>query len=246
MIGRPIVRAAVVLLCTMTCAVGCASQRAGSQRAASLSSAPTSIAPSIPAPSIAGAPPTSVASYETETATPAAPTGAHAHPPAVPCVQPADESEAAFDPGFTGILEESDLVVEADIETKFVRLSQDGDQVLWSQLIDNTDVIRSRETPAPHVDGLYAYGDPGQPPYGWPPGRYVLLLLPVRDGLSSPSQGMWGIFRIVDGRALRFCPNYDDPAHPIPASGTPPTVQQLLALIPATLPADIVPSKPSG
>jgi hypothetical protein len=117
--------------------------------------------------------------------------------------------------------------------------------VLWSQLIDNVDVIRSRTTPAPHVDGLYVYGDPGQPPYAWPPGRYVLLLLPVRDGLSSPSQGMWGMFRIMGDRALRFCPNYSGPS-PIAASGTPPTVQQLLALIPATLPADIVSPKPSG
>lgn len=244
-IGRPFVRAAGLLLCALTCAVACTSQQSASQRAVSHSSAPTSIAASHPAPSHAVAPPTSIASYETETATPAAPTGAHAHPPAVPCVQPADESQAPFDPGFTGILEESDLVIEADIETKFVRLSQDGDQVLWSQLIDNVDVIRSKATPAPHVDGLYAYGDPGQPPYGWPPGRYVLLLLPLRGGLSTPSEGMWGMFRIAGDRALRFCPNYDDPAHPIAASGTPPTVDELLALIPTQLPTDSVAPKPT-
>jgi hypothetical protein len=166
--------------------------------------------------------------------------------PACGAVRPTrHESQAPFDPGFTGILEESDLVIEADIETKFVRLSQDGDQVLWSQLIDNVDVIRSRATPAPHVDGLYAYGDPGQPPYGWPPGRYVLLLLPLRGGLSTPSEGMWGMFRIAGDRALRFCPNYDDPAHPIAASGTPPTVDELLALIPTQLPTDSVAPKPT-
>jgi hypothetical protein len=253
MTGRPVIRAAVAMLCTVTCAVtftaACASDRTGSQRASSHDSAPTTPAPSIPAPAIPApaipAPATSTASYETRTATPAAPTGAHAHPPDIPCVQPADEPEAPFDPGFTGILEESDLVVEADVETKFVRLSEAGDQVFWSQLIDNVDILRSRATPAPHVDGLYVYGDPGQPPYGWTPGRYVLLLLPVRNGLSSPSEGMWGMFRIMGDRALRFCPNYDDPAHPIAASGNPPTVQQLLALIPNALPADIVSPKPS-
>jgi hypothetical protein len=237
-------RTVVALLCTMTGAVACTSLHGGSQRAASQSSAPTSLA-SIPASSIAAAPPTSAVSYETQTATPAAPTEAHPHPPAVPCVQPAEESASAFDPGFAGILAESDLVVEADVETKFLRLTQDGDQVLWSQLIDNVDVIRSRGTPEPRVTGLYAYGDPGLPPYGWPPGRYVLLLLPVRDGLTTPSEGMWGMFRILGDRALRFCPNYQDPTLPIAASGTPPTVQQLLALIPSELPSNSVPPKPT-
>jgi hypothetical protein len=255
MITRPIVRATFLTLCA-TCAVACASQQAGSQDAAAHSGAPasvppsipapTSIAPSIPAASIAVVPPTSIASYETETATPAAPTEAHAHPPEVPCVQPADESAAAFDPGFTGILEESDLVVEADVETKFVRLSQVGDQVFWSQLIDNVDVLRSRAVPPPTITGLYAQGDPGKPPYSWPPGRYLLLLLPPQNGISSPSNGMSGMFRIVDGRALRFCPNYDDPAHPIAASGTPPTIDELLALIPTQLPTDSVAPKPSA
>ena len=193
---------------------------------------------------MAVSPPTSIASYETETATPAAPTVAHAHPPEVPCVQPADESEAAFDPGFIGILEESDLVVEADVETKFVRLSQDGDQVFWSQLVDNVDVLRSRVVPPPKVTGLNVQGDPGKPPYGWTPGRYVLLLFGAENGVSSVSNGMSGMFRIVDGRALRFCPNYDDPAHPIAASGTPPTIEELLALIPTQLPADSVAPKP--
>jgi hypothetical protein len=246
MISRPIVRTAVVLLCTVTCAVACSSQQAGSQHAAMHGSAPTSIAPSIPASSIAVAPPTSIASYETETATPAAPTGAHPYPPEVPCVQPADESEAAFDPGFTGILEETDLVVEADLETKFVRLSQDGDQVFWSQLVDNVDVLRSRVVPPPTVTGLNVQGDPGQPPYGWAPGRYLLLLFGVENGVSSVSNGMAGMFRIVDHRALRFCPNYEDPTHPITASGTPPTIDGLLALIPPQLPTDSVAPKPSA
>jgi hypothetical protein len=56
---------------------------------------------------------------------------------------------------------------------------------------------------------------------------------------------MWGMFRIAGDRALRFCPNYDDPAHPIAASGTPPTVDELLALIPTQLPTDSVAPKPT-
>ena len=240
---RRTVRASVVLVCTLAFAAACASQQAASPRAASPDSAAGSIVPSIPT---SNQPPSSpIPSYETRIATPATPTEPHAHPPAVACVQPADESASAFDPGFTGILEQSDLAIEADIESKFLRLSQDGDQVLWSQLIDNVDVISSRATPAPHVTGLYVYGDPGQPPYGWPPGRYVQLLLPVRDGLSTPSEGMWGMFRIDGDRALRFCPNYDDPAHPIAASGNPPTLDELLALIPPQLPIDSVAPKPT-
>jgi hypothetical protein len=53
------------------------------------------------------------------------------------------------------------------------------------------------------------------------------------------------MFRLVDGRALRFCPNYDDPAHPIAASGTLPTVDELLALIPTELPRESVAPKPT-
>jgi hypothetical protein len=164
----------------------------------------------------------------------------------VPCVYPADESPADWDPGFVGVLQDSDLVVEADVESKFVRLSQDGDQVFWSQLVDNVEVLRSRVDPPPVVTGLYAQGDPGKPPYGWTPGRYLLLLFGVEHGVSSVASGMSGMFRIVDGRALRFCPNYDDPAHPIAASGTPPTIDELLALIPAQLPVDSVAPKPSS
>ena len=225
MIGRTITGRAVVLALTLAFTAACASQQA--------------------TPPQSSAVPSPIASYETETATPAQPTGAHAHPPEVPCVYPADESPAAFDPGFSGLLQESDLVVEADIEDKFQRLSQVGDQVYWSQIIDNVDVLRSRAVPAPTVLGLDAQGDPGKPPYGWPPGRYVLLLLAPRNGLSSPSNGMAGMFRIVDGRALRYCPNYEGP-DPIAASGNPPTVDELLALIPAELPSNVVSPKPGA
>jgi hypothetical protein len=151
-------------------------------------------------------------------------------------VYPADESPAGWGPDFAGLLQESDLVIEADIEDKFQRLTQVGDQVFWSQLLDNVDVLRSRAVPPPTVVGLNAQGDPGKPPYGWPPGRYVLLLFGIENGVSSVSDGMSGMFRIVDGHALRSCPNYQDPAHPIAASGVPPTLDELIALIPAELP----------
>jgi hypothetical protein len=107
-------------------------------------------------------------------------------------------------------------------------------------------VLRSRAVPAPTVLGLDAQGDPGKPPYGWPPGRYLLLLVAPESGVSYASNGMSGMFRIVDGKALRYCPNYQDPAHPIAASGTPPTVDELLALIPPELPPDIVSPKPGA
>ncbi|HEY0868806.1 MAG TPA: hypothetical protein VGD55_00260 [Acidothermaceae bacterium] len=227
MVDEPIIGRTVAMACFMALVTACASQRTTPPHSALRDSAP-------------------VSAYETETATPAPPTGAHPVPPEIPCVYPADDPPAAWDPGFVGVLQESDVVVEADIEDKFQQLGQDGDQVFWSQLLDNVDVLRSRATPAPTVVGLDAQGDPGEPPYAWPTGRYVLLLLAPRNGLSSPSDGMFGMFRIVDGHALRFCPNYDDPAHPIAASGTPPTVEQLLALIPPELPSDIVSPKPGA
>lgn len=245
MIGRPIVRGTVALLCTVTCAAACASQQAGSVRAVSQTSKPASLAPSIPARTIAVAPPTSIASYETRIATPAAPTGAFAHPPQTPCVYPADEVSGGWDPGFVGVLQESDLVIEADVEDKFQQLSQVGDQVFWSQLVDNVDVLRSRVVSPPAVTGLNVQGDPGKPPYGWTPGRYLLLLFGVENGVSSVANGMSGMFRIDDGRAFRFCPNYDDPAHPIAASGTAPTIDELLALMPSELPTNSVASKPT-
>jgi hypothetical protein len=232
MIGRPIIGralvAALALVVTAAFTAACASQHTTPPRSSAV-----------------GSP---IASYETETATPAPPTGAEPVPPETPCIYPADEpsSPAAWDPGFAGLLQESDLVVEADIEDKFQRSSQVGDQVYWSQLIDNVDVLRSRAVPAPTVLGLDAQGDPGKPPYGWPPGRYLLLLVAPESGVSYASNGMSGMFRIVDGKALRYCPNYQDPAHPIAASGTPPTVDELLALIPPELPPDIVSPKPGA
>jgi hypothetical protein len=232
MIGRPIIGRAVVaalaIAVTVTFTGACASQHTTPPRSSAVASPR--------------------ASYETETATPASPTGAEPFPPETPCIYPANEpsSPAAWDPGFAGLLQESDLVVEANIEDKFQRLSQVGDQVYWSQLIDNVDVLRSRTTPPPTVTGLYAQGDPGQPPYGWPPGRYLLLLVAPRSGVSYASNGMSGMFRIVDGKALRYCPNYQDPAHPIAATGSAPTVDELLALIPAELPPDIVSPKPGA
>ena len=250
------IRASVVLVFTLTCATACASQHAAPPRAASPDSAAGSNAPSIPTPSSQppslrppsspGAAPNQLPSpsYETQTATPAAPTGAFPHPPDTPCVYPADASPADSD-GFVGGLRGSDLVVEADVEDKFQQLTQVGDQVFWSQLLDNVDVLRSRINPPTTVTGLIAEGDPGKPPYGWTPGRYVLLLFGIENGVSSVSSGMAGMFRIVDGRALRFCPNYDDPAHPIAASGAPPTLDELLALIPPQLPIDSVAPKPT-
>jgi hypothetical protein len=228
MIGKLVITRTAVVTLTLAFIAACGSRQATQPQASAV--------------------PSSIATYETETATPAAPTGAFAHPPETPCIYPADEpsTPAAWDPGFVGVLQESDLVVEANIEDKFQRLSQTGDQVYWSQLIDDVDVLRSRTTPPPTITGLYAQGDPGKPPYGWPPGRYVLLLLPPQNEMSTPSNGMSGMFRIVDDRALRFCPNYDDPANPIAASGNPPTVDALLALIPHELPPDIVSPKPGA
>lgn len=235
MIGRTITGRAGVLALTLAFTAACASQQATPPQSSVVETPPQSSA--VPSP---------IASYETETATPAPPTGAQPFPPETPCVYPADEPPAAWDPGFSGLLQESDLVVEADIEDKFQRLNQVGDQVYWSQLIDNVDVLRSRAVPAPTVLGLDAQGDPGKPPYGWPPGRYLLLLVAPQNGVGYPSNGMSGMFRIVDGRALRYCPNYDDPAHAIAASGNPPTVDELLALIPAELPSNVVSPKPGA
>jgi hypothetical protein len=240
MIIRRTVGVSVVLVCTLTCTAACASQQAGSQHAASGNSATKGVA------SANAVAPSPLESYETEPATPAAPTGAFAHPPETPCVYPADESQDVWDPSFVGLLQESDLVIEADVEDKFQRLTEVGDQVFWSQLVGNVDVLRSRVVPPPTVTGLDVQGDPGKPPYGWTPGRYILLLFGIQNGVSSISNGMAGMFRIVDGQALRFCPNYDDPAHPIAASGTPPTVDELLALIPTELPLDSVAPKPTA
>jgi len=151
MIGIPITGRAAILALTLACTAACASQQTTLPQSAPLTSAPASSARLSSAPLSAEAMPSRIASYETETATPAPPTGAQPFPPETPCVYPADEPPAAWDPGFSGLLQESDLVVEADIQDKFQRLSQVGDQVYWSQLIDNVDVLRSRAVPAPYI-----------------------------------------------------------------------------------------------
>ncbi|MDQ1486551.1 MAG: hypothetical protein QOJ62_2244, partial [Actinomycetota bacterium] len=131
--------------------------------------------------------------FETETATPAAPTSAHPHPTVAPCAYPTDRTQPESVAAFSSLLEESDFVVEADIETKFQRRM--GSQVFWAQVVDNVVVLRSRVAPTPPLLGVNAESDPGKPPYAWRPGRYLLLLLAGADGISSPTGGMWGMFR---------------------------------------------------
>ena len=99
-------------------------------------------------------------------------------------------------------------------------------------------LVRARSGAATNVSGLEEIQQDGEtyPPF-WTPGRYLLFLLPAKDGMSSPANGMPGMFAVQDGKAVRRCPNVDDPEHPFVAPGPAPPLDQLVALIPNPLTA---------
>lgn len=159
------------------------------------------------------------------------PTTAHPHPTYPPCVYPTSSSDLA------DTATESDLVVEATIEPKLV-LVEGGDVSVWRQPLEDVTIVRARSGTPADVDGLAAIQQHGQPNPGfWTPGHYLLFLLPVKNGMSSPANGMFGMFTIDNGNAVRYCPNTDDPQHPFVAPGPAPSLDQLVALIPEPLPA---------
>jgi hypothetical protein len=90
--------------------------------------------------------------------------------------------------------------------------------------------------PLPAIDSLGASWSTIEPP-----GRYLLFL----DG-ETPVNGMYGIFQIKNGTLVRHCPNYSDLAHPLLATGTRPSVAEVEAAIPKSLPTRPVPPKPSS
>jgi hypothetical protein len=73
------------------------------------------------------------------------------------------------------------------------------------------------------------------------PGRYLLFL-----SHGEPTNGFYGIFRIDSGTVARQCPNYQDPAHPLTATGTQPSVATAESEIPTLLQPLDAPAKPSA
>jgi hypothetical protein len=74
------------------------------------------------------------------------------------------------------------------------------------------------------------------------PGRYVLFVL----ANGEPTEGLYGIFDISAGTLSRRCPNYQDPSHPLTATGTPPAVAVAEAEIPPIIQPTAVASKPTS
>ena len=128
-------------------------------------------------------------------------------------------------------------MVEATIEPKLVYL-MGGPVSDWRQPLDDVTVVRARSGTPTDVDGLISIKQDGEewPPY-WTPGRYLPFLLPVSNRMSKPADGRFGMFAIQRGKAVRYCPNVDDPQHPFVAPGPAPSLAQLVALIPDPLPA---------
>jgi hypothetical protein len=135
------------------------------------------------------------------------------------------------------IAAETDLVVEATVEPKLV-LVDGGSVSVWRQPLDDVTVVRARSGTTTDVDGLEEIQQDGEAHPGfWTPGRYLLFLLPVKNSMSSPANGMFGMFALQDGKAVRSCPNVDDPEHPSAAPVPAPSLDQLVSLIPDPLPA---------
>jgi hypothetical protein len=147
------------------------------------------------------------------------------------CVYPTSPADLA------DIAAETDLVVEATVEPELL-LVRSGTVTVWRQPLDDVTIVRARSETTTDVDGLEEIQQDGETHPGfWTPGHYLLFLLPVKNGMSSPADGMFGMFALQDGKAVRYCPNVDDPKHPPTAPGPAPSLDQLVSLIPDPLPA---------
>jgi hypothetical protein len=76
-----------------------------------------------------------------------------------------------------------------------------------------------------------------------PPGEYVLFLTRAHDGTYYTTNGLHGMLRINGGTVSVQCANFDDPTHPLQATGSL-SRSALLAMIPSSLPPQPANSKP--
>jgi hypothetical protein len=74
------------------------------------------------------------------------------------------------------------------------------------------------------------------------PGRYLLFLL----NTGKPTEGFNGIFNISNGSLAQRCPNFQNPARPLTATGTGLSVAAAEAAIPTTITAPVASPKPSS
>lgn len=166
---------------------------------------------------------------------PPTPTAILRLPPDTPCLNP----DAA---DLRGLAQAADVAVEADVLTGQTSSSPDTNGVIWTFPLTNVQVLRARDgigTPST----VSEIGTANHPLL--PPGHYILLL--TQGGPSFyVTSGMAGAFRIVDGLAQRHCPNYADPASPIPAEGSPPGASDMRSALSSPLPARPSDSQPSG
>ncbi len=158
-------------------------------------------------------------------------------PTEAPCVYPSPADLVALEAQSTSVVE-----AELGSAAKASPMTVGGTPVSrYSTPLSSVKILGHRGpktlAPAPPtaIDGLGFSWSTTQPP-----GHYLVFL----DG-QIPVNGMYGIFRIENGKLVRHCPNYGDAAHPLVASGTGPTLASVEAAIPSVLPTLSVPAKPS-
>ena len=128
----------------------------------------------------------------------------------------------------------SDVVVEAAV-VEAAQSGSIGNSYFWTYRISGGRVLGGKPT-AKALLPTTVVETGGPRNVILPVGRYIMFLTDS-DGWFTLTDGMKGRFPISSsGLALRECPNYLDPAHPLIASGAPVSISQFEQDIPTILP----------
>jgi hypothetical protein len=171
------------------------------------------------------------------------PAGPMIRPPDGPCVVPT-ASDIALLATASDLVERVTIVVRhATVLNLATRSAGPTD---WSTPFASVSVIGRKGGPTLATATATAMNDftVDDPMTISPPGEYVLFLTRDPDGTYYTTNGLHGMIRLNGGSASVQCGNFDDPAHPLQATGSL-SVSALLAMIPATLPAQPTNSKPT-
>lgn len=147
--------------------------------------------------------------------------------PAVgPCVYP---SPAELDSIGTA----SAVVVEATVLGPTVTPAPGSNESVWTYPLGNVSVLLKR----PGYAVPTAVTELGTASLGLlSPGKYILFLASGGGPEYYVAGGMEGAFAITGASTVeRFCVNYEDPASPLTAEGSPPTLAAFMAELPSSL-----------
>ncbi len=150
-----------------------------------------------------------------------------AMPPSFPCRYPTAAELAELGTA-------SSAVVEATVSAATVTPpgGDNGNTYTWTYPLQDLVVLLGR----PGVAAPTSISEVGSASMGLlAPGKYILFLTNAGPDYYVAG-GMEGAFPVTTaGTVERFCVNYQDPASPVPAQGTPPSEAAFRGLLPTVL-----------